>query len=140
MSKSIMHEKAEGTCYLCMLLDQDHDRRTGLEEHHVIMGNPGRRLSEHYGLKVYLCMQHHREGKEAVHNNIQNNRLLQKKAQEAFERHYPRLCFREVFGINFMDVEDRQRGCREPDGQQAPAGREGFRFIQDGIEGIDWNL
>lgn len=102
MSKSIMHDKQEGTCYLCKLLRNDYDRRTKLEEHHVMDGNPNRRHSEHYGLKVYLCIPHHREGPEAVHNNIDNNRLLQKKAQEIFEKKYGHEKWMGVFGINFL--------------------------------------
>lgn len=86
MSKSIMHNKQDGTCYLCIMLNRDYDRRYNLEEHHVIEGNPGRKLSEHYGLKVYLCMEHHRTSKEAVHKNEENRRKLERAAQEAFEK------------------------------------------------------
>lgn len=102
MSKSIMHDKTDGTCYLCMLLNGDYDRRTGLQEHHAILGNPGRKNAEHYGLKVYLCLQHHKEGKQAVHGNIQNQRLLQKRAQMAFEKKYSHEEWMEVFGINYL--------------------------------------
>jgi len=101
MAKSIMHNKEDGTCYLCMLLNKDYDRRTNLEEHHVMNG-PNRRLSEKYGLKVYLCIPHHKEDKTAVHKNIETKRLLQKKAQEAFEARHPDLDFRKIFGINFL--------------------------------------
>lgn len=102
MAKSIMHNKQDGTCYLCMKLHQDYDRRTGLEEHHAIMGNPGRKLSEHYGLKVYLCVQHHREGREAVHNNAENQRILMEAAQKAFEKKYSYEKWMEVFGRNYL--------------------------------------
>lgn len=102
MSKSIMHNKQDGTCYLCMLLNHDYDRRYYLEEHHVIEGNPGRKLSEHYGLKVYLCMQHHREGPEAVHKNEKNRRKLERAAQEAFEKKYSREKWMDVFKRNYI--------------------------------------
>ena len=102
MSKSILHDKRDGTCYLCMLLNYDYDRRSNLEEHHVMDGNPNRRHSEHYGLKVYLCQQHHRTGPEAVHKNAANMRLLQRKAQEAFEKKYSHEKWMEVFGQNFL--------------------------------------
>ena len=95
-----MHNKEDGTCYLCMLLNWDYDRRYHLEEHHVIDGNPGRKLSEHYGLKVYLCIPHHRTSAEAVHKNIKNRRMLERAAQEAFEQKYSHEKLMEVFGRN----------------------------------------
>lgn len=101
-TKSIMHSKEEGTCYLCMKLHQDYDRRTGLEEHHVMFGNKYKDLSEKYGLKVYLCREHHRTSREAVHNNAEIRRMLQKEAQEAFEKIYSHEKWMEVFGRNFL--------------------------------------
>ena len=102
MSKSIMHNKQDGTCYLCMLLNNDYDRRYHLEEHHVIEGNPGRKLSEHYGLKVYLCVPHHRTSKEAVHINAENRRKLKQAAQKAFEKKYSHEMWMKVFGRNYI--------------------------------------
>ena len=97
-----MHNKEDGTCYLCMLLNWDYDRRYHLEEHHVIDGNPGRKLSEHYGLKVYLCIPHHRTSAEAVHKNTENRRMLERAAQEAFEQKYSHEKWMEVFGRNYI--------------------------------------
>jgi len=85
MAASIIHNKADQTCFLCMRLRGDYSTRTNLQEHHVIPGTSGRKLSEKYGLKVYLCLEHHTAGPEAVHNNISNMRLLQQTAQKAFE-------------------------------------------------------
>lgn len=102
MSKSIMHNKQDGTCYLCMKLNKDYDRRTRLEEHHAVPGSSGRKISEHYGLKVYLCAQHHREGPEAVHNNKANLRLVQQEAQKAFEKKHSREKWMAVFGRNYL--------------------------------------
>ena len=86
MAKSIMHRKEDRTCYLCMLLRDDYNVREDLQEHHAMPGTANRRLSERYGLKVYLCIEHHLIGPEAVHNNIRLRRLLQANAQMAFER------------------------------------------------------
>lgn len=97
--KSIMHKK-DGTCYLCMLLNQDYGPKL-LEEHHCIYGSARRILSETYGLKVYLCPEHHRTGKNAVHQNSEISDLVKKKAQEAFEREYPQLNFLNIFGKNY---------------------------------------
>lgn len=103
--KSIMHEK-DGTCYLCMKLHRFYGKHGNTEEHHVIHGTANRKLSEKYGLKVYLCLNHHREGKEAVHRNRENDLLLKKDAQRAFEKKYSRKDFREIFGINYIDIEE----------------------------------
>lgn len=112
MAKSILHDKKERTCYLCMLLNGDYTEKTLLYEHHVFFGNPGRKLSERYGLKAYLCLQHHTSGKKAVHQNAQVDRLLKQAAQEAFMRKYSPAFFIEVFGRNFMDqtIEELSAG------------------------------
>lgn len=102
MAKSIMHNKLDGTCYLCMLLNNDYARRVNLQEHHAMPGTANRKKSEHYGLKVYLCIPHHTVGKQAVHNNIELQRLLQKKAQMAFEKKYSHQLWMQEFGINFI--------------------------------------
>lgn len=99
MSRSIMQQK-NGCCYLCEKLGQ---RQQGLiiEEHHCLSGK-NRKLSEHYGLKVYLCLRHHREGTEAVHNNSDYMNMLREDAQRAFEERYPNQSFREIFGRNYI--------------------------------------
>lgn len=102
MAKSIMHDKRDRTCYLCMLLNGDFDTRSGLHEHHAIPGTSGRRLSERYGLKVYLCLEHHTAGPDAVHSNIRLQRLLQADAQMAFERRHSHEEWMEIFGRNFI--------------------------------------
>lgn len=103
--KSIMHEK-DATCYLCILLNHNYRIHNYVEEHHVIYGKGNRPLSEKCGLKVYLCLGHHREGKEAVHKNWENDLILKKEAQRIFEKKHSRKEFRENFGINYMDIED----------------------------------
>ena len=105
--KSIMQDN-DGTCYLCIKMNRDY-RRKITEEHHCIFGTGNRKLSEKYGLKVRLCIMHHREGKEAVHQNSTNARILQKDAQRAFEKHYPNLDFRKIFGINYLTDKDREQ-------------------------------
>lgn len=102
MAKSIMHNKQNKTCYLCMLLNQDFSTRSNLQEHHAIMGTANRRLAEKWGLKVYLCLQHHTDGFQAVHNNIELQRLLQGIAQETFEQKYSHQLWMQVFGRNYI--------------------------------------
>lgn len=129
--KSILHSKDEGTCYLCMMLYSDFSIKQ-TEEHHVIFGTANRKLSEKYGLKVYLCIWHHKESKEAVHKNAEIALVVKKEAQKAFEKRWPKLDFRKIFGKNFLDDADRQQESeRKDDGS-------GFVFIDTGIDTLDW--
>lgn len=129
--KSLMHEK-DGTCYLCMKLEGNYFPQRGLHEHHVMFGNlgSGRKLSEKYGLKVYLCIRHHLAdgGPDAVHRSRASRELLCKEAQRCFERNYPNLSFREIFGKNWLTDEDRIQETK----QREDTG-EGFILIP-GIE------
>ena len=97
-----MHNKQDGTCYLCLLLNGDGSTRGNLQEHHVMSGTANRKLSERYGLKVYLCLRHHTAGVMAVHNNAFLQNLLRRKAQEAFEKKYSHEKWMEVFGRNYL--------------------------------------
>ncbi len=130
--KSIMHDKDSGTCYLCMLLHSDYSEKTVRQEHHAIFGTANRRLSEKYGLKVYLCLNHHEEGKEAVHKNAETALMVKKAAQRAFEDRWPELDFRKIFGRNYIDSRDRKEEQREA------GGREGIEFISDGLNDLEW--
>lgn len=101
--KSVLHNKQDGTCYLCMLLHDDSSRKQ-TQEHHVFYGISSRRMSEKYGMKVYLCQHHHTYdgGEEAVHRNHDVDIKLKRIAQEIFEGKYPQLNFREIFGKSYM--------------------------------------
>lgn len=111
-TKSIMQNKDIGQCYLCRLLHNDYSIKPVREEHHVMGGVANRRLSEQYGLKVYLDPDHHRNGPEAVHKNAEVAELLHKEAQKAFEKVYPELGFREIFGKNYL-TENVREGINE---------------------------
>lgn len=108
MSKSILQDRAEGTCYLCRLLNGDDSPKYNLEEHHVMNG-PDRKKAEHYGLKVMLCIPHHRTGEKAVHKDRETRILLKQIAQIAFERKYGREKWMGVFGKNYITDEMRER-------------------------------
>lgn len=97
---SIMQEK-DGTCYLCVLLQQDYRTHSYLEEHHIY-GGPNRDKSEAEGLKVYLCLRHHRTGPEAVHNNAEIMRLLRQQGQIAYEQTHSREEFRKLMGKSYL--------------------------------------
>lgn len=97
--RSILQHK-DGRCYLCELLNQDYSQKY-VEEHHIF-GGANRKISERYGLKVQLCIWHHREGEEAVHNNAEMMDILHKAGQKAFEANYPNEDFRAIFGKNYL--------------------------------------
>ena len=95
MSKSILQD--EKVCYLC----GSHNM---LECHHVFNGNPNRKLSEKYGLKVYLCHYCHNEPPNGVHFNSMLNLCLKAKAQKMAMEHYgwDVDTFRSIFGKNYL--------------------------------------
>lgn len=95
MSKSII--QTEKRCYIC-------GSTIWLECHHVFGGNPNRKLSEQYGLKVWLCHDHHNEPPNGVHFNAELRQRLQAKAQRKAMEHYgwTEDQFRAVFGKNYI--------------------------------------
>lgn len=72
-----------------------------LHEHHVY-GGTNRTVSEENGFKVYLCLQHHIDGPEAVHNNIENTRIIQRDCQETYEKTHTRQQFMDLIGRNYL--------------------------------------
>lgn len=131
--KSIMHDKKDGTCYLCMMLHNDDSIKEVRQEHHIFGGTANRKLSERYGLKVYLCLNHHLAGTEAVHKDAKVAILLKQKGQRTFEERFPDLDFMKIFGKNYLtDDEPRQQACIEP--AAAAGGR-----VQEinGVSGMD---
>ena len=97
--QSILQDRTEGTCYLCVRLHNNYQLHRYREEHHVF-GGQNRGISEAEGLKVYLCLDHHRNGSEAVHNNHENMLLLQQDAQRIYEEKHTRQQFIEMIGRN----------------------------------------
>lgn len=76
-----------------------------LDEHHVYGGNPNRKLSEKYGLKVYI---HHNKchifGKDSVHQNAKVNNALKAIVQKIAMKYYGWSIddFRRIFGKNYL--------------------------------------
>lgn len=105
MTKNIIQDKKE--CYLCRMKADELDYygalpSTGLHRHHIIFGSGNRRLSEMYGLWVYLCPDHHEFGPDAVHSCRATRELLSKAAQEAFEETYSHDEWMSAFGKNWI--------------------------------------
>lgn len=106
---SIIQAK-DGRCYLCQMLNEDYCIKN-TEEHHAIFGTAQRKLSEKYGLKVYLCKEHHTAGKNAVHNNHDAAALIKDVAQRRFEAGFDYLDFCEIFGKNYKLTEEERQEC-----------------------------
>ena len=91
--KSVLQSEKE--CWVCGRKDQLHD-------HHVFFGTANRRKSEKYGLKVWLCYEHHTGG-AGVHFNPELDAVLKQMAQRYFEKHIcDRDRFREEFGKSWL--------------------------------------
>ena len=92
MAKSIIQTEKE--CLICKTT-------IGLDKHHVF-GAANRRLSEKYGLTVFLCREHH-TGNAGVHRNKVFNERLKKLGQKRFEEHCgSREDFMRIFGRNYL--------------------------------------
>lgn len=93
--KSIIQDKKQ--CYVCGI-------KIGLHDHHIFYGVSRRKLSEKYGLKIWLCWLHH-EGTYGVHGRlgIELNKKLKQLAQRKFELNHTREEFIIIFGRNYLD-------------------------------------
>ena len=105
MMESIMQDIKE--CFLCreeMNKNNNFKRLTsdGLECHHIMHGTANRKISEHYGLKVWLCPEHHRTGKEAVHKCRETDLKLIEKGQKRFERLFSHEEWMNLFMKNYL--------------------------------------
>ena len=74
----------------------------GLECHHIFGGNPNRKLSEKYGMKVMLHYTRHNQPPLGVHHNLDLNLELQQFGQRKFQEMYPELDFIKIFGKNYL--------------------------------------
>lgn len=75
-----------------------------IEDHHIFFGTAKRKLSEKYGLKVWLCPTHHR-GTYGVHGKEGHklDRELKQLGQKNFEYlHGTREDFIKIFGRNYL--------------------------------------
>lgn len=93
MKSIIQHEKQ---CIVC--------GSWNVEEHHLYKGVAKRKLSEQYGLKIFLCPTHHR-GTNGVHGKNGHKLDLELKilGQKSFEYHYgSREDFIKIFGKSYI--------------------------------------
>ena len=98
--KSILNSQ-KGICYLCARLNGDYSVKQ-TEEHHILFGAGQRAISEENGLKVDLCIEHHRTGQQAVHNSREMRELLCKIAQTEFEKTHTRKEWERIARKNYL--------------------------------------
>lgn len=111
MAKSIMERQGSRTCWLCDALHGDNSEKQDLHKHHIFMGKY-RKIAEHEGLWVHLCLYHHtgdiHGDAEAVHSPHRNgyNRMLQELAQKKWEETRSHEAWMELMGENFIGRGD----------------------------------
>lgn len=98
--KSIIQDGKE--CYICRQKFGACNTQN-LEEHHIFFGTSNRKLSEKYGLKVYLCARHHR-GTDSPHQFRPIDIELKQMAEHKFLNHYNKSIeeFISIFGKNYL--------------------------------------
>lgn len=89
--ESIIQSEVE--CYLC-------GTTLNLHSHHIFAGCY-RNKSEKYGMKVYLCMEHHTGG-TGVHLNRNLDLKLKVIAQKRFEEVYSHEKYMQEFKKNYL--------------------------------------
>lgn len=99
--KATILKSRKGVCYLCARLSNDYSEKA-TEEHHILYGSGRRELAEAKGLKVYLCIPHHRTGQQAVHNCRETRELLCRIAQREYEQTHTHEEWMELAGKNYL--------------------------------------
>lgn len=111
--KKIKHKKSilkteKGICYICSNLYGDYSYKY-TEEHHVLFGSGLRTDSEKEGLKVYLCIKHHRCGKNAVHSNREMREKLCIIAQAEYEKTHTREEWKRFSKRNYLEENNAEK-------------------------------
>jgi len=113
--KSIIQQ--ENVCFFC-------GTTRDLQTHHCLHGTANRKLADKYGLTVRLCRKHHEE----AHREKTTDRILQVRAQIAWEEHYGnRSDFMAVFGRDYLwqgnDTDELRNEQNDPDVQAREASK-----------------
>ena len=90
--KSIVQREKE--CFFCK-------STINLEKHHIFGGTANRKISEKYGLTVYLCHEHH-TGDSGVHFDIAKMNYLHRIGQIIFEGKFGHDLFMKEIGRNYL--------------------------------------
>lgn len=93
------------TMYPCRIVeDMSYKDQVGtmLEENMQRIDLTPLEQAEGFQMMLNLCLEHHRNGPVAVHNNAKNARILMAKAQEVYERTHTREEWMENAGKNYL--------------------------------------
>ena len=88
----MLNHKEDG-CYIC--------KRPYVHKHHIFEGM-NRKMSEKYGMVVYLCPEHHNMSDKGVHFDKALDLELKRQAQRQFEETNSREEFIEIFHRNYL--------------------------------------
>ena len=92
--KSVLQTNKE--CWVC-------GRTENLHSHHIFGGTANRKISERYGLKIWLCFYHHNGSNEGIHFNKALDIRTKQMAQSYFEANIGnRDLFIREFGKNYL--------------------------------------
>lgn len=92
MVESIIQK--ERSCYFCGRTDH-------LEKHHIFAGMANRRISDQYGLTVWLCHNHH-TGTDGAQYDKEKSLLLKQEAQKAFQAIYGKRLWMTLIRKNYL--------------------------------------
>ena len=73
-----------------------------LHDHHIFYNTANRRLSEKFGLKIWLCAAHHNMSDFGIHFDKDLDLKVKQMAQEVFEQDHSRDEFRQIFGKSYL--------------------------------------
>jgi hypothetical protein len=92
---SILQEKKE--CYKCKTTYDLHS-------HHIFSGTANRKLSEQYGLKIWLCSRHHNMSNAGIHFDRDFELEVKQMAQQKAMEHYGWSVedFIRIYGKNWL--------------------------------------
>lgn len=95
MAKSIIQSKKE--CYIT-------GSTYNLHKHHIFEGTANRKLSEKYGLWIYLRADWHNLSNYGVHFNRELDIKLKKVAQKRWQEYYQKTKedFIKIFGKSYL--------------------------------------
>ena len=92
MARSILQSEKE--CWFC-------GAQSVLEEHHIFAGMANRKISEKYGLKVWLCHDHH-TGDDGAQYDRELGDQLKQEAQKAFEQLHGHEMWMQLIRKNYL--------------------------------------
>lgn len=87
--------QTEKECFFC--------GSTNCFDHHIYFGTGNRPVSEKNGFKVWLCLNHHTDGKYCPHRNRQTDLYLKMVCQEKYEQDHSRAEFMKLIGRNYLE-------------------------------------